>query len=102
MVIKAALGAGHYLLTAVALAVSLLTLFSMMKIWAYAFWKPMPEPERFIYRPVPRLIILPIVILTGLMLAMTLFTEPFLEICNRASMQLLDSAEYVNAVLGVD
>ena len=40
VLIKAGLGIGQFVLVAAALGVSLLTLFSMTKIWAEAFWKP--------------------------------------------------------------
>src|SRR5690606_11405510 len=40
--IQAGLGTGYYAIAAAALVVGLLTLFSMTKIWAEAFWKPFP------------------------------------------------------------
>ncbi|HOK48268.1 MAG TPA: proton-conducting transporter membrane subunit, partial [Bryobacteraceae bacterium] len=43
LLIKAGLEAGSYVIVAVALGVSLLTLFSMMKIWTEVFWKPAPQ-----------------------------------------------------------
>jgi len=39
VLVRAGLGAGAWVITAVALATSLLTLFSMMKIWIEAFWR---------------------------------------------------------------
>src|SRR5690606_9459111 len=43
--VKAGLNAEQYAIAGTALVVGLLTLFSMTKIWAEAFWKPMPtEP----------------------------------------------------------
>ena len=41
-VVTAALEGRHYLLAAVALAVSLLTVLSMARLWEEAFWKPAP------------------------------------------------------------
>lgn len=41
--IQGGLQAERYAIVAVALMVSLLTLFSMTKIWAEVFWKPAPE-----------------------------------------------------------
>lgn len=43
VVLQEALGQGRYVWTAVALAVSVLTLYSMMKIWMEAFWKRHPD-----------------------------------------------------------
>jgi len=45
IVLQEALGQGRYAWTAVALAVSVLTLYSMMKIWMEAFWKRHPDAE---------------------------------------------------------
>lgn len=41
-VIQAAIDAGAWWTTGIALGVSLLTLLSMLKIWMYAFWRPAP------------------------------------------------------------
>ena len=45
VVLQEALGQGRYVWTAVALAVSVLTLYSMIKIWMQAFWKRHPEED---------------------------------------------------------
>jgi multicomponent Na+:H+ antiporter subunit D len=43
MILQEAIGQGRIVWTVVALAVSVLTLYSMMKIWMEAFWKPHPD-----------------------------------------------------------
>ncbi len=45
LLVKAGLEAQAYGLIATSLLVSVVTLFSMTKIWMYAFWKPAPEPS---------------------------------------------------------
>lgn len=45
VLIGAGLESEQYLMVAVSLFVSVLTLFSMMKIWNEAFWKPRPESD---------------------------------------------------------
>jgi multicomponent Na+:H+ antiporter subunit D len=45
LVLREAIAGGHWAWTAVALAVSVLTLYSMMKIWMEAFWKPHPRED---------------------------------------------------------
>lgn len=45
LVLRESIAGGHVAWTAVALAVSLLTLYSMLKIWLEAFWKPHPESD---------------------------------------------------------
>lgn len=49
LLLQETLGQGRYVWAAAALGVSLLTLYSMMKIWIEAFWKPHPDPD---WRPV--------------------------------------------------
>jgi multicomponent Na+:H+ antiporter subunit D len=46
IVLRETLALGHVAWTVVALLVSFLTLYSMMKIWMEAFWKPHPDPTR--------------------------------------------------------
>ncbi|MBK7565277.1 MAG: Na+/H+ antiporter subunit D [Propionivibrio sp.] len=43
LIVRAALLQGEYLWVATALGVGLLTLYSMLKIWLEAFWKPHPD-----------------------------------------------------------
>ena len=43
LVLQEAIAQGHVTWTVVALLVSVLTLYSMMKIWMEAFWKPHPD-----------------------------------------------------------
>jgi multicomponent Na+:H+ antiporter subunit D len=45
LVLREAIAGGHWTWTAVALVVSVLTLYSMMKIWMEAFWKPHPRED---------------------------------------------------------
>jgi multicomponent Na+:H+ antiporter subunit D len=45
IVLQEALAQGRYVWTALALAVSVLTLYSMVKIWMEAFWKAHPDPQ---------------------------------------------------------
>ena len=45
IVVREAVLQGHYAWAAAALLVGFLTLYSMMKIWFEAFWKPHPAPD---------------------------------------------------------
>jgi multicomponent Na+:H+ antiporter subunit D len=45
MVVKAAIASGHIAWAVMALAVSVLTLYSMMKLWMEGFWKPHPDAD---------------------------------------------------------
>jgi hypothetical protein len=54
VLVKASLDAEAYWIAAVALVVGLLTIYSMTKIWGYAFWKPHPAghgAEAHVARP---------------------------------------------------
>jgi multicomponent Na+:H+ antiporter subunit D len=45
LLLRASLESGQYVIAAIALVVSLLTLLAMTKIWSEVFWKPVPEGE---------------------------------------------------------
>jgi multicomponent Na+:H+ antiporter subunit D len=104
ILIKAALDIQGYVIAGIALFVGLLTIYSMTKIWGYAFWKPHPEQVE------PRLsnlplsvrvpLLLPIAVLATLTCIIGLFPEPFVQFATRAGDQLLDPTAYVTAVLG--
>ncbi len=72
----------------IALAVGLLTLYSMAKIWLEAFWKPHPEGRAI--APVAGLgpAYLAVILLVALMLAMGLMPEPFLRYAAAAAAGL--------------
>ncbi len=99
LVVLAALQAEVWWIAAVALGVGLFTLFSMVKIWQYAYWKPAPEdralaaaPSAFLYAPV--------VGLAALTLLLGLWSTPLIAIGDAAAAELLDPSRYVAAVLG--
>lgn len=102
--IRAALEDTQPTIVFVALAVSLLTLFSMTKIWAEAFWKDRPEttptPEP-LSNTVSLQLLLPITALAAITITIGLMAEPIFVLASHAANQLLSPAEYVTAVLGV-
>ena len=104
LLIKASLDIGAYVMAATALVVGLLTVFSMTKIWAEAFWKPHPAgetPALALIDPGQRLVLLlPVAGLATLTVAIGLFPEPFVAFAERAAGQLLEPTDYLRAVLG--
>ncbi len=101
VLVKAGLEAEAYTVTGVALVVSLLTMYSMTKLWNEAFWKARPtdrtvEPSQ----PVPRLLVGPVVALAAVTVALGLGAGPVFELASRTAEQLTDPSRYVNAVLG--
>jgi multicomponent Na+:H+ antiporter subunit D len=104
VVIRSGLEAEAYLLAFVALAVGLLTLYSMVKIWNEAFWKARPdsEPDAAQDWSLGQRIatFAPIVVLCGVTLTIGLWTEPFAAFAITAAEGLLDREAYIAAVLG--
>jgi multicomponent Na+:H+ antiporter subunit D len=99
--VRAGLEAEHYVIVAVALLVGLLTLVSMTKIWAEAFWKPAPAARQAAasHGMMPALL-LPVVTLAAVTVAIGLAAEPLFALSRRAAEQLLDPSRYIEAVLG--
>ena len=105
-VIKASLDAGHIALATAGLAVGILTLYSMIKIWNEAFWKAAPDHLGHTMRSWQsdrraRIVMLsPIVALAAITLTIGLFAKPFVDYSLRAGEQLLDKSAYIDAVFG--
>ena len=97
--VREALAQGRYLTVAVALSVSVLTLFSMTKIWAEAFWKAPPEPVPE-GPPLPRSLLVPVAALALAVLWLGLVPGPAFGLLTRASEQLLSPEGYILAARG--
>ncbi|MCG8604560.1 Na+/H+ antiporter subunit D [bacterium] len=104
--IKAGLQLEQYLIVGTALAVGLLTMFSMTKIWTEAFWKKEPQPQGPPGVPVENngrkfypALILPIVGLALITVVIGVLAEPFFALAARASDQLLSPTQYIQTVL---
>lgn len=98
--IEAGLAARSPWIVALALGVSLLTLFSMIKIWTEAFWKPEPHPLPAAPLPSRAGWFAPTALLSGLTLAIGLAAGPAMSLALRAGQQLAHPASYILAVLG--
>jgi multicomponent Na+:H+ antiporter subunit D len=105
VLVRAGLAVEEYTIVAVSLLVSLLTVFSMTKIWAEVFWKAEPDQARAaavdeapsLLTSLP-LLILPIVVLAAITIVIGLFSEPLFVLAMRAAEQLLDPTSYIEAV----
>jgi multicomponent Na+:H+ antiporter subunit D len=110
ILIKAGLETSHYLIVITALIVSILTLYSMTKIWNEAFWKkesasvsnPTSSDKVRLSSKSYFSLILPIALLALITIIIGLYAEPFFELANRAAQQLMNPSEYIHAVLGVE
>lgn len=102
--IRAGLAGGHYFVVAAALFVSVLTLYSMTKIWTFAFWNKRPTAEDKPLAPMPTaerwLRYTPTITLGAFTVLMGIFAGPLFDLAMRASAQLLDPQGYITAVLG--
>ena len=99
--IKAALALQSDLAVAAALAVGLITLYSMTKIWAEAFWKAGPEDRETSGRKaVPALMLIPICALASVTVLIGAWPAWLIEHTSLAARQLMNPREYIEAVLG--
>jgi len=84
MLLREAFEQERYVWGGGALAVGLLTLYSMSKIWLEGFWKTHPEPNASAgVIPVPAYAA--VLLLTGLILVMGLYPEPFIHLTQVAT-----------------
>lgn len=109
ILVKAGLDTGNYVIVAAALGVSLLTTYSMTKLWNEVFWKNAPAADdQEVSMEVQsenagsRLsLYLPIVVFALLVALIGLLIQPMLVLILAAADQLMDPAGYIRAVLGV-
>lgn len=100
--VQAGLELEQYAIVVTSLVVSLLTLFSMTKLWAEVFWKQQPSDKaltvistgEWLLRLVPAAGLAACTLLIGLM------AEPIFALSLHAAEHLLDSTSYIEAVLG--
>lgn len=99
--LQAGLPLEQYLIVGIALGVSLLTLFSMLKIWNEAFWKPSADRRPpTADRRISIALLVPIVLLAIITLAIGFGAGPVFALALRAGAELMRPADYIQAVLG--
>jgi len=113
-IIKAGFEAQAWLPVAAALLTSIVTLYSMIKLWSEGFLRSPERPGQEHHthhdlhapakvNPYPKLplsMVAPCVVLTLAAVAIGIFAGPIMLICNRAGEVAFDRAAYVKAVLG--
>jgi multicomponent Na+:H+ antiporter subunit D len=105
LIVKAGLELQEILVVVISLFVSLLTLFSMTKIWNEVFWKPAPKdnPEiNFKQFTLSKKIMIfsPIIFLAILTVIIGFSVEEVFQIANQSAYELLNPVNYINKVLG--
>ncbi len=103
--VQAGTAIDQWLIVAVSLAVSLLTLFSMTKIWNGVFWGG-PDDEAIAagggveVAGVPRLMTVSTGVLVVTSLVVAVMAGPLFEVSEQAAAVLLERAPYIEAVIG--
>jgi multicomponent Na+:H+ antiporter subunit D len=104
--VDAAVARSAWGVTTAALVVSLLTTYSLMKIWVAVFWSPAGEPRSDVAAAAaraeplggPALMVVPTAVLAAATLAIGLASGPLYDLCLRAAADLLDPVAYLEAV----
>ncbi len=97
---KATLDAGRYGLTFAVLAVGLLTLFAMARIWAEVFWAAHPGGDYAITARLPWTMLGPLLVLSALVIWVGVYAGPFIDGALAVGAQIVDPTAYITAVLG--
>jgi len=102
--VDAGIQSEKWVIVAVSLAVSLLTVYVMSRIWSRVFWgEADPAVEARLATSsggMPVLMTASTVVLVLLGLAIMVFAGPLYALAERTATQLLDPSQYVEAVLG--
>jgi multicomponent Na+:H+ antiporter subunit D len=104
--VQAGIANSQYAVTGVALAVGLLTLYSMTKIWNEAFWKAAPAPPgesapvETAYRLPARTMLAASFAFAVLAVGLGIAAGPAMEVTLLAAENLLAPDAYIEAVLG--
>jgi multicomponent Na+:H+ antiporter subunit D len=102
VLVRAGIAAESYGIVAVSLVVSLLTMYSMTKIWRYAYWQSAPE---IIHQPINysrfELVghMAPVVMLVIVTLLIGFSAETFFNVAQLTAHQLIERTPYLTAVL---
>jgi multicomponent Na+:H+ antiporter subunit D len=100
LLIQSSLEVRHYAVAAVAVAVGLMTVYSMVKIWIEGFWKPLPQPaSQKVGRPLSAWKIAPACALALVTVFIGIGAEPVYRLAAEAARELISPQGYVEAVL---
>lgn len=105
MLADAGLKAHYYFPVGILLFTSLLTLYSVMKVWQESFLAKLPVgseqlPEEGVFIRQHKLMYLAVAFLLGCTLYVSFYPQPLMDYAYKAAEQLLDPSQYIHAVLG--
>ena len=100
LLIQASLQIEHYIIAAIAVAVGLMTIFSMVKIWIEAFWKPHPSSDVKVTKvSFSGWKIVPVSALALITLLIGIGAEPVYRLAETAAQELMTPQAYVQEVI---
>jgi len=97
VLIKAGLAGGAFFVVTVAIITSFFTLYSMTKIWSYAFWRGKCREHA---GPGYKGMMVPTSILIAFTMFMGLVAQPFVGLAERAAKDVQDPTAYIDASFG--
>jgi multicomponent Na+:H+ antiporter subunit D len=100
MIVQATIAEGRWFATFLALAVGLLTLWAVTRIWLASFWASHPTGEAPLRWPLPIAMLAPVLALAGGTVLIGVWAGPFIGFAMSISEQILDPVLYIGAVLG--
>jgi len=98
--LQAGVESGEWLFLFIGLAVGILTLFSMVKIWNESFWKEAPEGEIELKPLWPGKPFLGMIMLCVLTLIFSFAGKLVFDLSEKAAATLHDPSGYIESVLG--
>jgi multicomponent Na+:H+ antiporter subunit D len=100
MVVQGSLEAGSYLAAFAALAVGLIMLWAVSRIWLRAFWAAHPLGRSMLDRPLSPALLAPVFALSAAVVLIGVFVAPFVDFTLAIADDMLNPEPYLTAVLG--
>ena len=99
LLLKASISASYYVITGVAVFVSIFTLYSMTKIWVKAFWGKAKKEKQSMVKPASTWMLRATFILAAITLVIGLQAEFLYRYSEATAEQILNKNFYIQAVM---
>lgn len=100
LIVQESFSTQHWITAAIALLVGFFTLYSMIKIWRYAFWNPLISPLAEISVKKQMFSYIPVIFLAFLTLLIGIFPQSCYWFIYKTANQLTQPTCYIKAVTG--